>query len=59
MNDPKKQDEATLVAGDETQEIESRPPKRPKAPEGLSDDEQGTLVAGEETHKIEQGGADS
>lgn len=54
MSDPKKDDDATLVAGEQTHEKESGPPRRPRAPDGLSDDTEATIVAGEETHEIEQ-----
>ena len=56
MSDPKQKNGATLVAGEETHEVESQPPKRPEAPKGDSEHDPATLVAGEETHEIEQEG---
>ncbi len=54
MSDPEKSDDATLVAGEETHENESGPPRRTGAPDGLSDDTEATIVAGDKTHEIEQ-----
>ncbi|TPE51042.1 hypothetical protein [Amaricoccus solimangrovi] len=41
---------ATIVAGEETHEIESGAPDQPGSP---PEPRRGTLVAGEETHEIE------